>query len=184
MKKLGKVTMARSGRAVRGAAAALLVAFCFTVGGQAAGAEDGPYFDQSAYLKPTDIFLEAEVLVDGQASLSLSDACFAVNNVCYLPLRTSLVACGVEGSSIVWDEGTVSIRLPTGTLEIAIDSDVWTLDGEAHKTRNGHARLRENVTYVPKDMLDEWRIETRDPCLDRLTVNACYSPAGGGLIVY
>lgn len=175
--------MARFKCTVRGVVAVLFITFCFTIGCQAADAEDNPYFNQSAYLKPTDIFLESEVLVDGQAS-SLSDACFAVNNVCYLPLRASLVACGVDDASIVWDEGAVSIQLPTGTLEIVIGSGVWTLDGEARQTRNGHARLRENVTYVPKDMLDEWRIETRDPCLDRLTVNAWYAPSGGGLIMY
>lgn len=176
--------MAKSGCIVRGVVAALFVAFCFTIGGQTACADYNPYFDQSSYLKPTDTFLDGEVLIDNQVASSLSDACFAVNNVCYIPLRQSLVACGVDDSSIVWDDGNISIKLPAGTLEIAVDSDMWTLDEETHQVRNGHVRLHENVTYVPKDMIDEWRIETHDLHLNHLAIKTYYTPVGGGLIMY
>ncbi len=165
-------------------AAALFAALCLTAGGQAARGEEDPYFDRSAYLKPTDVFLEGEVRIDGQTDPALSGDCFAARNVCYLPLRRALTACGVADEDIVWEDGTVSVRLSAGTLELAVDSGVWTLNGVARRTRNGHARLRENVTYIPKDMLDEWKIETGDPQLARLTVNAYYTTLGGGTIQY
>ncbi len=160
---------------------ALFLALCCCVCSPIAHASDNPYFDCSSYLKPTDAFVGSELLIDNQV---VSDVGYAVNNVCYIPLRQVLTACGVDNSDIIWDSGTITVKLFTGTLELEVGSDSWMLDGVAHQTRNGHVKLQGSETHIPKDMIDEWRAAMNDPHLNRVEIRARYSPRGGGLIMY
>lgn len=146
----------------------------------ATGISDNPYYDQSAYLKPTDQFVEGTVKNSGQ-DISYSVALpFAQGNVFYVPLRDTLTACGISTLDILWENGVITIKFEDHTISTRIDSDAWTFDdGNPHQTRNGHVILQDGNTFVPKDMVDEWRLALGTSCLDELEITACYCPNGG-----
>lgn len=141
-----------------------------------------PYYNQSAYVNAERTFEWCEILVDGNLISNVSENCFSEGNVCYIPLRATLEACGVHPGDIIWDDGSVTIKLSENTLKIAVNSDTWLLNGESQVTLNGHVQLRDGTTFVPKDTVEEWCRATDAACLNRLLVRAYYSCHGGGLI--
>lgn len=158
-----------------------VLALCFLLGGASATTDDNPYYDESSYVSKTDVFVKATIKFKGK-SITFQDVTpFVQNNIFYVPLRQTLNSCGIDDAAIVWNDGVITVSLGKDTLCLAINSDEWTLNNAApYRTYCGHAQAVDGVTFVPKEMMDEWRNQVADSPLGSLAITTYYSPHAGG----